>query len=220
MFSKFRNCKFERCAYTHDQDKSNINIDELKYEVIELKESIKKLSESSKNEAKIKTLEEEVKILKLEIKRLFAFTKKLRNKNEEIPSMIYEEIPVKIHEEISDKIQEEVPYKIHEEVLNVKINEEMSNGPDIPAKIKCMCELCGSSFKKEITLKKHKNTKHNPNSCPNIEKIGEGKFGFAFDVRPGQEAAAEALRLEWSEKKKEDKAEQQNSVNDENSKES
>jgi hypothetical protein len=32
----------------------------------------------------------------------------------------------------------------------------------------------------------------------------EGNFGFAFDVRPDQEAAAEALRLEWSKEKKDE----------------
>ena len=37
-------------------------------------------------------------------------------------------------------------------------------------------------------------------SSPN-KKIGDGQFGFAFDVRPGKEADAEALRLEWREQK-------------------
>ena len=47
MFSQFNNCKFERCAYTHDQDvKNNSNIDELNNEIVELKKSVDKLSES------------------------------------------------------------------------------------------------------------------------------------------------------------------------------
>ena len=55
MFSQFNNCKFERCAYTHDQDvKNNSNIDELNNEIIELKKSVKKVSESCPNETKNK----------------------------------------------------------------------------------------------------------------------------------------------------------------------
>ena len=60
--------------------------------------------------------------------------------------------------------------------------------------------MCGSHFKREITLKKHMNTKHDPNYCPSNTKIGEGNFGF--DVRPSKEAATEALRLQWSREKK------------------
>ena len=64
--------------------------------------------------------------------------------------------------------------------------------------------MCSSSFKKKLTLQKHKNTKHYPNYCSPKKKIGKGRFGYAFDVRPGQEAAAESLRLEWVGKKKDD----------------
>ena len=50
--------------------------------------------------------------------------------------------------------------------------------------------MWGSHFKKEITLKKHMYTKHDPNYCPSDKKIWEGNFGF--DVRPSKEAATEA----------------------------
>ena len=46
--------------------------------------------------------------------------------------------------------------------------------------------------RKKITLEKHKNTKH----CSSNQKIGEGQFGFAFDVIPGKEAEAAELQLE------------------------
>ena len=62
--------------------------------------------------------------------------------------------------------------------------------------------MCAASFKKEITLQKHKNTKYDPNYCSSNKKIGKGKFGFAFDVRHGKEKEAEALRLEWSQQNK------------------
>ena len=81
MFAKFRSCKFESCAYSHDYDSRNNNIiDDLKNEVLEIKQSIEKLSETCQKEAKIKTLEEEVKVLKLEIKRLFCFYQKVQQK--------------------------------------------------------------------------------------------------------------------------------------------
>ena len=48
-----------------------------------------------------------------------------------------------------------------------------------------------------------KSTKHGPKYCPsNKKKIGEDNFGF--DLRPSKEAATEALRLQWSRKKKDD----------------
>ena len=189
MFSQFGNCKFEKCAYTHDSDsRKNINNEELKNEVAELKKSVKKLSENSQSEARIKTLEEEVKILKLEIKRLFAFTKKVRKINEDVSD-------VKIQKETTEeKIPEETPgEQIQEETPDKQICEEVSEPSE---KTKFKCDLCGSHFKKEITLKKHMNTKHDPNFCPSNKKIGEENFGFALNVRPGKEAAKEALSKE------------------------
>ena len=66
--------------------------------------------------------------------------------------------------------------------------------------------MCDSSFKKKITLEKHKNTKH----CLSDQKNWEGKFGFAFDVRPDKETEAGELRLEWKEKKNDDKTSNKN----------
>ena len=108
----------------------------------------------------------------------------------------------KINEEIPDvKINEETPgEKIHVETPDEKIHEEVSESSNVPEKIKFKCDLCSSNFRKEITLKKHKNIRHDPNYCPSDKKIGEGNFGFA--VRPGKETAAEALRLELSKEKK------------------
>ena len=62
--------------------------------------------------------------------------------------------------------------------------------------------MFGSHSKREITLKKHMNTRHDPNYCPCNTKIGEGNFGF--HVRPSKEAATEALILQWSREKKDD----------------
>ena len=54
------------------------------------------------------------------------------------------------------------------------------------------CDQCDCTFTKEITLKKHKNTQHGQLH----NKLGEGQFGFVFDVRPGKEDEAEELREE------------------------
>ena len=47
------------------------------------------------------------------------------------------------------------------------------------------------SFKKEVTLKKHKNTKHYQKSCPSNKGIGAGQVGFISDVIPGKEKDAD-----------------------------
>ena len=121
MISQFNNCKFERCAYTHDQDiKNNKNIDKLNNEIFELKKFVKKFSESCSNETKIKTLEEEVNTFKLEIKIISAFTRKFSREYREIPD-------VKSCEEIPDVIIHDIPNnKVHEEVPDVKSSEEIS----------------------------------------------------------------------------------------------
>ena len=52
------------------------------------------------------------------------------------------------------------------------------------------------SFKREVTLKKHKNT----NQGQIQEKLGKGQFGFIFDVIPGKQDEAKSLREEWRNK--------------------
>ena len=59
--------------------------------------------------------------------------------------------------------------------------------------LKFKCDQCDNTFEKEITLRKHKNTKHEQPQ----NKLGEGQFGFIFDVRPGNESEAKELREEW-----------------------
>ena len=94
--------------------------------------------------------------------------------------------------------------KKSEEIQEVKIHEEIVDSSNIPDKTKFKCDLCAASFKKEITLQKHKNTKHDPNYFSPNKKIGKGKFGFAFDVRNCKETEAEALRLKWSQQNKDE----------------
>ena len=53
-------------------------------------------------------------------------------------------------------------------------------------------------------MKKHKNTKADPNYCSQNKKIGKGKFGSAFDEGNGKEAEAGAPRLEWSQQNKDE----------------
>ena len=81
-------------------------------------------------------------------------------------------------------------------------NKAVNDSTNIPVKIKFNCDMCDASFKKKITLQKHWNSKHNNINCSPNRKIGEGQFGFAFDVIPGHETDAKALRLEWREQKK------------------
>ena len=135
----------------------------------------KKVSESCLNEAKLKSLEDEVKVLKLEMKRTFAFTRTFSKQNREIPDEMS-------CEEILDVIIHDIPNnKLHEEIPDVKSSEEISVSAKPSDKMKFKCDMCGAKFKKEITLKKHKSTKHDPTYCPHEKKIGKGTFGFTID---------------------------------------
>ena len=91
------------------------------------------------------------------------------------------------------------------------ISEVVNASANIPANIKFKCDMCNSRFKKKITLEKHKNTKHGKNNLS--VKIGEGQFGFTFDVRPGKETEAEELRTEWREERKDDNTNEKNTTN-------
>ena len=82
----------------------------------------------------------------------------------------------------------------------MKSSEGKSNSSKLPQTVKFKDDLCSSGFKKEIILKKHKNSKHDHTYCPHEKKIGEGTFSFTFDIIPGKGAEPKAMRLEWSKK--------------------
>ena len=62
-----------------------------------------------------------------------------------------------------------------------------------------MCEYTG---KKEVTLRKHQNTKHGPTNLDKNKVLCQGEFGFVFDVRPWKEKEAEDMRLQWRKEKR------------------
>ena len=105
---------------------------------------------------------------------------------------VSEEMPVR-HRDTLKKIEETKETEKVKEVIvdKVDLNRKGLKGPTK----KFRCNKCDCSFKKEITLTKHKNTKHH-NKPSNIQELGEGQFGFVFDVRPGKEKEAEELRFE------------------------
>ena len=187
-FAKFRNCQYVRWDYTHSQDNGDINnIHELQKEVDDLKKKVQFLSQSHPREN-----EPKIKILEDEVEAL-----KLEIKN-----------LVNMYNKVSETNQDN---------MSKKPPEGVNDNSSKPAKIKFKCDKCDSSFKKNITLEKHKNTKHSKNNSTSNRKIGEGQNGFAFDVRPGKESEAEELRLEWKEKKKEDNSsneKEQNMIKD------
>ena len=73
-----------------------------------------------------------------------------------------------------------------------KMKEKVS--PQRFAILKYKCDQYSCTFKKNITLKKHKNTRHGKS----LNELGEGQFGFVFDVIPCQEEEAKLLRKEWN----------------------
>ena len=88
--------------------------------------------------------------------------------------------------------------------MSIKLPGVVNSSSNIPVNIKFKCNMCNLSFKKNITLAKHKNIKQIKNNSTFTSKIQKGQFGFAFEVRPGKETEAEELRSEWKEKKKDD----------------
>ena len=185
-------CGFgDMCSYNHkkvlnqhgsDKDELKEDIKNLKVEVEYLKESIK-ICISSRKESE--TLEKSLNELKADIKLLTVKNKELTGKINDLENDAEKEGDI-----------------IIEKSQNIQSPEVVNAGSNIPAKIKFKCDMCTSSFKKKITLEKHKNIKHSKIYCISNKKIGEGQFGFAFDTRPGKEAEADELRLEWREKMK------------------
>ena len=84
-----------------------------------------------------------------------------------------------------------------EETVNKHGNESKTVKQKITEKPKFKCDICNCSFKREITLMKHKNTKHEKKSHASDHVIGQGEFGYVFDVIPGKENDADTMRLEW-----------------------
>ena len=119
--------------------------------------------EESQNDLKIQLLEAELKVLKSQILQLGCLTRELIDKVDLVTTSQVSKNPV--------------------EVTKKKVTKQL----------KFKCDQCNCSFKREITLKKHKNTNHGQIQ----EKLGEGHFGYIFDVIPGKEDEAKSLREEW-----------------------
>ena len=86
-----------------------------------------------------------------------------------------------MYKKVSEKIQNN---------MSIKIPDVVNSSSNIPVDIKFKCNMCDLSFKKNITIAKHKNIKQIKNNSTSTSKIQEGKFGFAFEVRPGKETEA------------------------------
>ena len=202
-------CKFENCAYSHKKDVSDAKIQHLEDQVANLKCEVENLTEAKKEahiEAK-KFLQQVADIsnnLRGVIKQIKHDRKQHVNNKEKIEDIenkvteVFEEMPV-IHTDTSKKIEETKEKEKVKEVIvdKVDLNRKRLKGP----MEKFRCKKFDCSFKKEITLTKHINTKHN-NKLNNIQQLGEGQFGFVFEVRPGKEKEAEELRFEWKHKEK------------------
>ena len=125
---------------------------------------------------KIKLLEEEVILLKSQILQLGVMTRELSDKVELVTNKKMSEYNVS-------------PKRGGEK----KIEQKETVSSQCPEVSKYNCDQCSCSFKKHITLQKHKNTLHGKS----LKELGEGQFGFVFDVIPGKEEEAKLLRKEW-----------------------
>ena len=137
------------------------------------------------NDLKIKLLEEEVVLLRSQILQLGVMTQELSDKVDLM----------------SDK--KDTEFNATEAQRQASENNIKDTYKDLkkPAKAKkYKCNQCSCTFKKDITLRKHKNTKHGQSQ----NELGPGQFGYVFDVRPGKEEDAELLRKEWRKDQQED----------------
>ena len=75
--------------------------------------------------------------------------------------------------------------------------------PNILVKSKCKCDKCECSFKKEVTLQKHKNTKHAETTEIEKKIPGEAKLGPVPAEIPDKEINAETLTTKGEKNKTE-----------------
>ena len=176
-FSLEKFCKFgEDCAYLHLQDLVPQGETE--------NEKCSQDTKSSLNEVKIELLEGEVKTLKLELKKLKAITEKLYEKVKDIKS-------TKLLER--DQEKETIPAK-----------ENVPSKEKIPERMKFKCEKCDASFKKQVTLQKHINTKHVKTDTSKGKELGEGQFGFALRNQNNDESFKDNHSLKDNDNDKDD----------------
>ena len=82
-----------------------------------------------------------------------------------------------------------------------QIPKAKTNKKKTVQKLKFKCDKCECTFRKEITLIKHKNAKPESNSFTNRHEIGRGNFCFFLDVRPGKENEAGIMTKAWTKEK-------------------
>ena len=155
-FGQYGHCKFTNCAYTHRQDQRRTKVESLTKEVGELRDSLKTLLKTydglkllvvkyeNKSEYRDKRTIKEINDLKETIKDLSTLCKDLKYAN--------------------NIVQKDTPFegdnKVSEQNIKVKVNQ-------------MKCTICDYKCTKELTMKKHINTKHSNKSydCSNCHEL-------------------------------------------------
>ena len=70
-----------------------------------------------------------------------------------------------------------------EDILADKIVEKEVVKQNVPKSNKFKCDKCDCSFKREITLRKHKNTRHAEQKRSKNKELYKGQFGFVVKGR-------------------------------------
>ena len=209
-------CRFgEKCAYSHKRisnftslEHENVHEDVkvLKVEVNALKKALKSLIDIREEKEELKKavidIKEEINFLDSSnrevVKRIINLEKNQNNDSKDKSEHNCETILVKEADEshTQESVEDLTCVKgDYSGQTNVSVKKHVNT-----KSLKFMCDQCDCTFKKEITLQKHKNTKHGQLN----KKLGEGKFGYVFDVRPGKEYEAKILREEWKTKEVEE----------------
>ena len=162
-FDVFGKCKFTNCAYIHVDDGINNRVDCLEKYVKDLKEQIEQLNNDKnyRGSQKIDALEREVLELKDNVKKL---TINLQATKLQI-------------QQLEDKVQTDV----------IKNNVTKENSKLDTRDNWLFCEMCDYKCKKNVTLRKHKNTRHNEANynCNNCSKTYPSKDMLEEHMKSG-----------------------------------
>ena len=209
-------CRFgEKCAYGHKRisnltslEHENVHEDVkvLKVEVNALKKALKSLIDIREEKEELKKavidIKEEINFLDSSnrevVKRIINLEKNQTNDSKDTSEHNRETLLV-------EKAYESHTQESAEDLTCVKGDYSCQTNVSLmkhvnTKSLKFKCDQCDCTFKKEVTLQKHKNNKHGQLN----KKLGEGKFGYVFDVRPGKEYEAQTLREEQKTKKVEE----------------
>ena len=170
-----KGCKFGGvCAYQHKIESINGPENDLEKKVKLLEtlmiEMTKKMSKLESEVEDLKSMNSHIKSTDPSVKKGEEIFDKTHNDNKPAQNVKEHGDSVKKDEDVKEKMdQNDHSVKDNGKPIVANNEEEVVNESEKetskPLKPKFKCDLCGATFKKDITLKKHVNTKHDDQNC-------------------------------------------------------